>query len=154
MRLPSTAKSGGPNEVWAFGDRAYAIITRLMFLRERLRPYIMAQMQRAHEHGTPPMRPLFFDFPDDPAGYTVEDQFMFGPYILVAPVLEEGAVTRVLYLPTGEMWRDAWTDDIHAGGQWLTVNTLLETVPVFLRGDAQLPMKELGIKSCITSLAV
>jgi alpha-D-xyloside xylohydrolase len=141
VRQPGTAKSGGPNEVWSFGETAYDIITGLMALRERLRPYIMDQMQRAHAHGTPPMRPLFFDFPDDPAAYTVEDQFMFGPDILVAPVLEQGAVTRACYLPAGEMWRDPWTDNIHAGGQWLTVDAPLHCIPVFLRGDAQLPMR-------------
>ncbi len=53
----------GPNEVWSFGEEAYAIIKDLLFLRERLRPYILEQMQLAHDRGIPPMRPLFFDFP-------------------------------------------------------------------------------------------
>src|SRR5581483_912094 len=59
--------TGGPNEVWSFGDEAYEIIKDLLFLRERLRPYIREQMQLAHEKGIPPMRPLFFDFPKDEA---------------------------------------------------------------------------------------
>ena len=63
-------------------------------MRERLRPYIMAQMRAAHATGAPPMRPLFFDFPADEEGTTVEDQFMLGPDLLVAPVLEEGARER------------------------------------------------------------
>ena len=83
--------SGNHNEVWSFGDEAYGIIRELLFLRERLRPYIMAQMRLASEAGVPPMRPLFFDFPQDAAAARVDDEFMFGPDLLVAPVLEEGA---------------------------------------------------------------
>ena len=79
-------ESGGPNEVWSFGDEAYEIITNYLHLRERLRPYIMEQMAAAHENGAPPMSPLFFDFPEDEAAWAVEDQFMFGPDLLVAPV--------------------------------------------------------------------
>ncbi|HOF88763.1 MAG TPA: glycoside hydrolase family 31 protein [Armatimonadota bacterium] len=142
VRQPGTAKSGGPNEVWSFGEDAYAIITGLMRLRERLRPYIMAQMQLAHTHGTPPMRPLFFDFPDDEAAYAADDQFLFGPDLLIAPVLEQGATRREVYLPDGDRWRDAWTDAIHVGGQWLTVEAPLHCIPVFVRGDAELPLRE------------
>ena len=91
-RLPNLGPQyGSPNEVWSFGEEAYGIIKDLLLLRERLRPYIMQQMRRAHEKGTPPMRPLFFDFPDDPVCIDVDDQFMFGPDLLVAPVLEQGA---------------------------------------------------------------
>jgi hypothetical protein len=57
--------SGGPNEVWSFGEEAYTIIRGLLSLRERLRPYVMRLMREAHETGTPPMRPLFYDFPED-----------------------------------------------------------------------------------------
>ena len=74
--------SGGPNEVWSFGDEAYAILKEMLFLRERLRPYIMVQMKLAHEKGIPPMRPLFFDFPKDDGCYKIEDTFMFGPTCL------------------------------------------------------------------------
>lgn len=137
VREPATYKSGGPNEVWEFGDRAYAIISRLMHLRERLRPYILRQMQAASEHGLPPMRPLFFDFPDDPDCTPIDDQFFFGPDILVAPVLHEGASKRDVYLPAGAEWLDAWTGEPLAGGKHHTVDAPLESVPVFLR-DAQL----------------
>jgi len=68
LPYPETADgifAGGPNEVWSFGEEAYQIIKELLFLRERLKPYIMAQMKLAHEIGTPPMRPLFFDFSAD-----------------------------------------------------------------------------------------
>ena len=101
----------------------------------------MEQMKSAHENGTPPMRPLFFDFPEDPPTWDIDDQFMFGPDYLVAPVLEYGARVRKVYLPAGSTWRDAWRGEVHQGGQWLDVDAPLEKIPVFLRDDANLPIR-------------
>ena len=122
IRQPGTMigpeQTGAANEVWSFGDEQYAIIRRLLFLRERLRPYVMDQMRVARDTGLPPMRPLFVDFPADPASWEVEDQFLFGGDILVAPVYTEGARERRVYLPRvpGHHWRDAWTGAEHPGG--------------------------------------
>ena len=66
-RKPCDNMSGGPNEVWSYGEQAYGIITDLLFLRERIRPYVMQHMQIAADKGWPMMRPLLFDFADDPA---------------------------------------------------------------------------------------
>jgi alpha-D-xyloside xylohydrolase len=141
-RLPNTSDfNGAGNEVWSFGVEAYPILKNYMLLRERLRPYIMAQMRLAHEKGMPPMRPLFVDFPSDPACYTVEDEYMFGPDLLVAPVLEAGARRRKVYLPGGSSWKDAWTDQLLAGGQWIDAEAPLERIPLFLRGDAMLQIR-------------
>ena len=134
-------ESGGPNEVWSFGDEAYEIITGLLHLRERLRPYIMKLMKAAHEKGTPPMRPLFYDFPRDGQAWAVEDQFMFGPDLLVAPVIEEGEHSRKVYLPARATWRDAWTNETFNGGQWITVDAPLDRIPLYLLGDADLPIR-------------
>ncbi len=139
VRSPGTAKSGGPNELWSFGDEAYPILRELLFLRERLRPYIMDQMRAAHDHGLPPMRPLFVDFPEDAVAWERDDEFMFGPDILVAPVAAMGARSRRVYLPalpSGAKWRDAWTGAMHAGGQWLEAEAPLARIPVFLRGTS------------------
>lgn len=146
-RLPGTemSGSGGPNEVWSFGERAYVIIRELLFLRQRLRPYIMEQMHLVHEKGVPPMRPLFFDFPEDEDCLAVDDQFMFGPDLLVAPVLYEGARSREVYLPAGTIWTDAWTDETFDGGQWITADAPLERVPLYLRGEARLPIRPVGV---------
>jgi len=140
-RLPGGDGSGGPNEVWSFGDEAYAIIREFLFLRERLRPYIMEQMRLAHERGIPPMRPLFLDFPQDDGCPMVDDQFMFGPDLLVAPVLHEGARRREVYLPAGTTWADAWTDMTYDGGQWITADAPLERIPLYLRDGAKLPIR-------------
>jgi len=134
-------ETGGPNEVWSFGEEAYAIIRELLFLRERLQPYIMELMRQAHEDGTPPMRPLFYDFPADATCWEVEDQFMFGPDLLVAPVLFEGARSRRVYLPTGSDWRDAWTDEELAGGQWIEADAPLERIPLYVRAGKTLPIR-------------
>jgi alpha-D-xyloside xylohydrolase len=145
FRLPADLnrywESGGPNEVWSFGEEAYAIIADLLYLRERLRPYIMEQMTTAHERGTPPMRPLFYDFPDDENAWEIEDQFMFGPDLLVAPVLFEGARCREVYLPAGTTWRDAWENTPLDGGHSFKVNAPLNRIPLYLRGDAELPIQ-------------
>jgi alpha-D-xyloside xylohydrolase len=131
---------GGPNEVWSFGDRAYSIIRELLFLRERLLPYIMAQMKLASAKGTPPMRPLFFDFPNDAAAQKVDDQFMFGPDLLVAPILSAGATKRKVYLPAGVTWADAWTGKKLKGGQTITAPAPLERIPLYLRAGRKLPI--------------
>ncbi len=132
--------TGGPNEAWSFGDEAYAIIRELMFLRERLRPYVMELMRQAHEEGTPPMRPLFYDFPADEVCWEIDDQFMFGPDLLVAPVLFEGARSRRVYLPDGTGWRDAWADEELAGGQWIEADAPLERIPLYVRAGRALPI--------------
>jgi alpha-D-xyloside xylohydrolase len=133
--------TGGPNEVWSFGEEAYGIIRELLFLRERLRPYIMDQMGVAHEEGIPPMRPLFFDFPADEAVYDVDDAYLFGPDLLVAPVLDAGARTRRAYLPEGATWQDAWTGQQYDGGQWIEVDAPLDRIPLYLRDGAKLPIR-------------
>jgi alpha-D-xyloside xylohydrolase len=133
--------TGGPNEVWSFGDEAYAIIKDVLALRERLRPYLMAQMRQAHENGAPPMRPLFFDFPMDAAAVEVEDQFMLGPDVLVAPVVHQGARSRRVYLPAGLDWTDAWTGAALRGGQSLEAAAPLERIPVYLRAGADVPIR-------------
>ena len=131
----------GPNEVWSFGEDAYEIIKNLLFIREKLRPYIMEQMKAAHEKGTPPMRPLFFDFPDDRETWNIEDEFMFGPDILVAPVLYEAARSRRVYLPEGAVWKDVNNGSLHAGGQYFVYDAPLEIIPLFIRNGADIPIK-------------
>jgi alpha-D-xyloside xylohydrolase len=84
------------------------------------------------------MRPLFVDFPADMACESIEDQFMFGPEILVAPVLHLGQRERSLYLPEGVRWLEAWTGQVYPGGQTVTVSAPLEQIPVFLKEDSRL----------------
>ncbi len=133
--------TGGPNEAWSFDDEAYAIIKDLLFLRERLSPYILEQMHLAHEKGIPPMRPLFFDFPRDEACASIDDQFLFGPDLLVAPVLMAGARRREVYLPAETTWTDAWSGQSFDGGQHIVAEAPLDRIPLYLRADARLPIR-------------
>ncbi|MFQ6549446.1 TIM-barrel domain-containing protein [Aestuariibius sp. 2305UL40-4] len=127
---------GADNEVWSFGPEVEALLTACLSLRERLRPYVTAQMAAAHETGVPPMRPLLLEFPGDPDAVGVDDQFMLGPDVLVAPVLEAGAAVRRLYLPKGPTWRDAWNGESLDGGQWIERDCPIDLIPVFLREGA------------------
>jgi len=132
--------TGGPNEVWSFGDEAYALITEVMRMRQRITPYLMQQMQVASRTGTPVMRPLFYDFPEDSAVYSIGDQYLFGPDLMIAPVIEEGADSRAVYLPLGASWIDAKSGERFEGGETLTVDAPLDTIPVFFRDGASIPV--------------
>jgi len=125
--------TGGPNEVWSFGDEAYRIIRGLLFLREMLKPYIVEQARKASFEGIPIIRPLFFDYPDDLETYKVEDEYMFGSEILVAPVVEKEAKSRHIYLPKEEKWIDVNNGKEYNGGQWIEYKVSLETIPVFTK---------------------
>ena len=134
--------SGADNEVWSYGEEVYAICTKYMFLRERLKPYITGLMQAAHQHGTPDMRPLFYEFPADRHSWEVGDEYLFGPDLLVAPVMEAGLQQRPVYLPDGAQWTNAWTGEVLAGGQTVTAETPLDIIPLFVRAGANLPIRE------------
>ncbi len=125
----------------SYGDEAYTIIADTIRLRERLRPYVHAQMKVASETGLPPMRPLFVDFPADAASWLVDDEFMFGPDILVAPVLSPGQRSRSVYLPAGVSWTNAWTGETVSGGQTLTVDAPIERIPIFTLESADVPLR-------------
>lgn len=129
--------SGQDNEVWSFGDENYEILKEFLFIRERLRPYIRECMKETHELGTPVMRPLFYDFPSDKEAWEIDDAYMFGNDLLVAPVMEEGAVEREVYLPIGSTWKDAYTKKIYEGGQRVTVPAPLAVIPVFMRNGKE-----------------
>jgi alpha-D-xyloside xylohydrolase len=129
---------GAPNEVWSFGEKAYRIIREALLLREKLRPYIMKQMRVAHKTGLPMMRPLFFDFTNDENCFDIEDQFLFGPDILVAPVLHKGAKSRNVYLPKGANWIEAGSKKKLKGGQWIKADAPLEKIPFYIRAGSGL----------------
>jgi len=129
--------SGAANEVWSYGEEAYEIFKKYMFIREGMKPYITKIMKEAHEKGTPVIRPLFYDFPQDKICWDIIDQYMFGPEVLVAPVLYEGLRSRKVYLPTGAQWKDVHSEESYKGGQWIDYDAPLERIPVFLK-DTQI----------------
>lgn len=131
--------SGGPNEVWSYGEEVYEICKKYMKLREKLRDYTRKAMKQAHERGTPVMRPLFYMYPEDKNCWEIEDQYMYGDDYLVAPVLEADAVVRRLYLPGREKWENLDTGERYSGGQWIEANAPLSVIPVFKKLTDHLP---------------
>ncbi|MEV4135221.1 TIM-barrel domain-containing protein [Dactylosporangium sp. NPDC049742] len=129
---------GGPNEVWSYGDEAYAILAAFLRLRERLRPYLHEQLRS----GLPLLRPLLVEFPSDAAAWDVDDAFLFGRDLLVAPVLYPGARDREVYLPAGARWTHTDTGTTFPGGRTVTVDAPLARIPLFLRDDARLPVNQ------------
>lgn len=90
-------------------------------------------MEHSHRIGEPLIRPMFFDFPSDPACWDLPDQYLFGPDVLVAPVLHMGQRSREVYLPLGAQWLEKLTGRTCAGGQTVSAAAPLEAIPVFLR---------------------
>ncbi len=134
--------SGQDNEVWSFGEENYEILTKYLFIRERLRPYIRECMDATSRTGEPVMRPMFFDFSLDETCWNVEDQYMFGPDLLVAPVMEAGMTERSIYLPKGATWTDAYTKKVYEGGQTVTVPAPIDIIPVMIRDGKEYQIYE------------
>lgn len=130
--------SGADNEVWSFGEEAYEILKYYLELRERMKPYITELMEAAHIKGSPVMRPLFYDIPEDPKCWDVNDEYMFGPDVLVAPVMHAKMTSRKVYLPEGSRWTNYWTGETLEGGQETEVATPLSQIPLFTRNGRTL----------------
>jgi hypothetical protein len=105
-----------------------------------LLPYVAREAEHAASAGTPLMRPLLLNHPDDSVAWTITDQYRFGRSFLVAPVVEEDATTRTLYLPDG-VWIDFWSGERHEGGQWLTVDAPWDRIPVFAPAGSVIPLR-------------
>ena len=139
MRHPEIIEpSGGDNEIWCFGERNYPILKELIELRERLKDYTCQYMDIASATGAPIMRPMFWDYHRDATCYTLEDQYMYGEDILVAPIYEEGCTQRQVYLPEGR-WipvkdcRMSVIPEAVDGRKWIDCSARLEEFIVFVR---------------------
>ena len=128
------------NEVWSYGKQAEPILEKYLRLRYELMPYIYSLGHQVQRTGAPFMRGLFMDFAQDPQTADLGDEYMFGPALLVAPVTEQGAVTREVYLPAGTDWYNFWTNERLHGGQRVTVQAPIDTIPIFVRAGSILPM--------------
>ena len=116
------------------------VIRTLFELRMRLIPYLYAAFQQYRLCGMPPIRPMIMDWPADVHAHSIDDQFMFGPAILVAPI-EPGQTERKVYLPAGR-WYDFATHEQFPGEQWMTVRKPTEQVPMFVKSGTLLPLAE------------
>lgn len=131
MRAHTTRRSLD-QEPWSYGLAHEAINRRAIELRYELLPTIYNEMREASVTGIPAMRPLVLEFPDDPKVADVDDEFLWGRDLLVAPVLREITNEREVYLPRGD-WYDYWTGKRFAGAQTVRIPVTLATLPIFVR---------------------
>jgi alpha-D-xyloside xylohydrolase len=127
------------NEVWSYGKQAEPILEKYLKLRYELMPYIYSLGYQTWLTGAPFMRALPLDFPNDPEVTDLRDEYMFGPAFLVAPVTAQGETSRQVYLPTGTDWYNYWTRERVKGGQTITVEAPIDTLPLFVRAGSIVP---------------
>ena len=128
--------SCGGAEVWSYNSSATqaTLSSYILFRRDVLRPYIAALARNVTVDGVPTMRPLWYEFPADAACYDVDDQFLLGPDILVAPVTQQGATSRSVVFPAGATWASVWNaSDTVVGGVTVVVLAPLEVIPAYWR---------------------
>lgn len=140
--MRSHTVTGTPDqEPFSYGD-GYADLNRATIeLRYELMPYLYTQFEQAERTGEPVMRPLWLDTPSDPRVLLVDDQFLVGRDLLVAPVLRPGIVARRVVFPTGNDWVDWYTGNVHKGGTEADVPAPANRLPLFVRAGALVPTR-------------
>ncbi|WP_457415411.1 glycoside hydrolase family 31 protein [Thermostichus sp. OS-CIW-33] len=128
-----------PHEPWSFGIEVETICRQAIQLRYQLLPYLYSLFWESSQTGSPILRPLLYEFPDDPQTYEISDQAMLGSALLAAPVVRPGVRCRAVYLPQGT-WFDWWTGQAHTGPRYILVPAPLEQLPLFVRGGSVLPL--------------
>jgi alpha-glucosidase len=125
--------------IWSFGHAASEICKSAIQLRYKLLPYIYSQFVQSSHHGNSIMKALIINYQNDPTVRQIEDQFLVGDHILVAPVLEVGQTSRTLYLPEGE-WFDMNNKKKYLGQQWISIDAPIEQIPWFIKCGHIIPM--------------
>ncbi|WP_206733577.1 TIM-barrel domain-containing protein [Flavobacterium sp. YO12] len=132
-------EGGNAVEPWKFGTEAENISRKSIEMKYRLFPYLYTYAREAHDTGLPIMRALLLEYPNDKETFKLNGQFLVGKELLVAPVVEQGAVTKEVYLPEGE-WIDFNNGKTkYKGEQWITVDAPLNTIPVFVKKGSIIP---------------
>jgi alpha-D-xyloside xylohydrolase len=126
--------------IWQYGAAAEPILAKFLRLRYALIPYLYSLGRNTYETGAPFMRALFMNFPDDPKVVNLGDEYMLGPDFLVAPVTEQGATSRSVYLPAGAEWYDYWTNRRYTGGQTIEAAAPIDRIPLFVHAGSILPV--------------
>jgi alpha-D-xyloside xylohydrolase len=125
--------TGRPNELWSYGEEVYEILKKYLDIRLGMKEYIKSVMDEASANGSPVIRTMFYEFPEDGQCWNIDDQYMFGGKYLVAPVLYQGMRERKVYLPRGS-WKSIHDGQVYEGGQTIDAAAPLEIIPVFERG--------------------
>jgi alpha-D-xyloside xylohydrolase len=121
---------------WSIDEEAVDVTRTFVNLKKKLHPYLVQTMREVTEKGLPMMRPMLLTFPDDPTSWFLDQQYMLGNDLLVAPVFNEiGDVT--FYLPAGK-WHNYFTQEIIEGGRWIIENHNFHTLPLYVREGGKL----------------
>jgi alpha-D-xyloside xylohydrolase len=126
-----------PKEPWLYGDEFMAKFRTIDEMKYKLMPYVYAQAKDSSEHGLPMVRALFVEFPDDPGSWLVDDEYLYGSSLLVAPLMHEGETARSVYLPPGT-WIDYQTGQSYSGG-WRTIEAGAIPEIILVRDGTVLP---------------
>ena len=130
----------GYKEPWSYGEQAERIFKQYDRMRYRMIPYIYSEAWKMHKTGKPIMRALVLEHQDDINTYDIDDQYMFGDNLLVAPVTTKGAKTRTIYLPEGT-WYDYWNGEKYDGKQYIAHLTPLDKLPIFVKAGGIIPQR-------------
>ena len=122
--------TGQPNELWSYGEENYAIMRNYYDIRISMHDYIKSLYEEASRNGSPLLRAMFYEFPEDEKCWELQDQYMFGSRYLVAPILKLDQFSREVYLPKGQ-WRLTSQGEIFEGGRSVTVDAPITYMPVF-----------------------
>ena len=125
-------------EPWRFSDEIVDIYRKYVNLRYELLPYLYDKMYETESTGLPMIRPLVLHYPKDKNVWNLNDEFMLGENLLVAPVVEQGATRRMVYLPEGT-WYDYWTKEEIKGGQYFIKEAPLDVCPIYVKAGTVLP---------------
>jgi len=136
-----TVRNTPDQEPWSFGPAAEQRVKEAIRLRYRLLPYLYTVFEEASRTGAPVMRPLWWEFPEDPRAQQIENQFLVGSALLVAPVLVRGATSRSVYFPEG-IWQALDGRTVVHGPITRAVKTPMDRLPVFVRGGCIVPARE------------
>jgi len=131
-------------EPWIFGEPYLTIIREFLVLRYKLLPYLYTLAWHSNQYGHPMVRPLFWHDVEDPNLWAVDDAFLLGKNLLVAPIFEESARSRSLLLPKGN-WFNFWDDSIIRGPDEVELDASLERIPLFVSAGCVLPMENADI---------
>ncbi len=123
--------TGQPNEMWSYGEDVFKIMKKYYDIRVGMHDYLSSLFKEASENGSPLMRAMFYEFPDDPQCWNLQDQYMLGDKLLVSPILHLNQYSRSVYLPQNAKWKEQRTGTIFDGGQYVVVDAPIDYLPVF-----------------------
>jgi alpha-glucosidase len=136
-----SAHTTAPREPWVFGEPFTSIIRNYLRLRYQLMPYLYSLAWEISQNGHPFVRPLFWNAPEQAALRQIDDEFMLGENLLIAPLLEEGQSRRTVSLPPG-CWSSLWDEQVYSGPGEVQIECGLKNIPILVRQGSLLPMQE------------